>query len=114
MEEKRFQTKLIKFLEAMGAFVTKYNANGLSKTGVPDILYCYKGHYVALEVKKEKGKRSDIQQWNINEIRKAGGQAFIIAPQDFTTEMRNYLIEEEYFMMGVALKYHEKEITKID
>lgn len=113
MEEKRFQKKLIDFLEDHGAFVTKFNANGITKTGVPDLLYCYKGKYVGLEVKKENGKRSDIQQWNINEIRKAGGQAFIIKPSDFTNEMKQYIIEEEYFMMRELLKHNEKEITKI-
>jgi len=113
MEEKTFQTNLIKFLNSIGAFVTKFNANGLSKTGVPDILYCYKGKYIGLEVKKETGKISDIQQWNINEIRKAGGQAFCIKPSDFTKELKQWLIDEEYFLIGVELKHNEKEITKI-
>lgn len=114
MEEKTFQKKLIKWLENIGAFVTKFNANGLSKTGVPDILYCYKGKYIALEVKKEEGKISDIQQWNIGEIRKAGGQAFCIKPSNFNNELKQWFIDEEYFLIGVELKSNEKEITKIN
>lgn len=35
MEESKFQTKLIKYLDKMGCYVVKYNASGISRTGVP-------------------------------------------------------------------------------
>lgn len=111
-EEAKFQKKIITYMESIGAFVTKFNASGISKTGVPDLLMCYKGRYLALEVKKESGTISDIQQWNLNQIRKAGGEAVCIKPSDFE-EFKKHIIEEEYFMIRKLCERNEKEITKL-
>ena len=54
-----------------------------SKVGVPDILACVNGHFVAVEVKAENGKPSELQLYHLDEIRKAGGLAFLLYPKDF-------------------------------
>lgn len=78
MKESDVQKKIIKHLEANGAWVVKViSAN---KNGVPDVLACLGGHFVAVEV-KAPGKLSTLkplQQWQLDQITKAGGTAMAV------------------------------------
>ena len=44
-----------------------------NKRGIPDINLCYKGRYVALEVKRVGEEATPLQQYNLERVRKAGG-----------------------------------------
>lgn len=81
--EKKFETKVRKFLEAKGAYVVKYFGCGFSQAGVPDLLCCYKGRFIALEIKAERGHASDLQLYNVRKINDAGGIALVLFPKDF-------------------------------
>lgn len=54
-----------------------------TKAGVPDILACINGYFVGIEVKAQHGKPSELQLYNIDKIRKAGGFAFVLYPSAF-------------------------------
>lgn len=47
------------------------------KAGVPDIIACLNGRFVGIEVKRPGGVISPLQQYNIDEIHKSGGEAFV-------------------------------------
>jgi len=49
-----------------------------SKQGVPDIIVCYKGRYIGLEIKGTKGVQSDFQKQAEAAIKLAGGEYYII------------------------------------
>ena len=49
-----------------------------NERGVPDLLLCYNGKFIALEVKSDTGRASNIQQAQMQRIRKAGGTAEIV------------------------------------
>ena len=74
-----------------------------TKSGVPDILSCINGHFVAVEVKAQNGKPSELQLHTINEIRNAGGFAFVLYPSGFEMfktfvddlKHENFMIEME-------------------
>lgn len=83
-KEKAFETKVKKYLDAAGAWYVKYFANGYTKSGVPDILACVNGYFLAIEVKAETGRPSELQLWNVHNIRKAGGIAIVLYPDHFT------------------------------
>ena len=110
-EEGKFQDKIISWLEKR-AFVTKFNANGLTKTGIPDIIFCYKGRYCGLEVKKEAGIISDMQQRNLFEIRKNGGVAWCIKPSNWS-QFKLLFERGDFDEITKISKENEKEITKI-
>jgi hypothetical protein len=40
---------------------------------VPDIIACFNGIFLGLEVKNESGKMTELQKWNIDAIGNAGG-----------------------------------------
>jgi Holliday junction resolvase len=47
------------------------------KAGVPDIIACLNGRFVGIEVKRPGGIVSPLQQYNIDEIHRSGGVAFV-------------------------------------
>jgi hypothetical protein len=53
------------------------------KSGIPDILCCIKGKFIALELKAENGKASALQKYNIDKINKCGGLGYILYPDQF-------------------------------
>ena len=74
--ESKIQSKILKELKAAGIYAHKNITT--NKKGIPDIIVCYRGKYIALEVKRPGGKPTELQLWNINEIRRAGGIAEIV------------------------------------
>lgn len=82
--EKQFENKIKKFLKEQNCYYIKYWGGGqFTKSGVPDLLICCNGYFVAVEVKAENGKPSELQLYNIDEIKKAGGFAMILYPNQF-------------------------------
>lgn len=82
-EEKIYENKIKKMLKDNGAYFVKFFANSYTRAGVPDILACVNSYFVAIEVKAEDGKPSELQLYNIEQIRKAGGFAFVVYPSGF-------------------------------
>jgi Holliday junction resolvase len=75
MKEQDIQKKLIKKLEARGCYVVKViTAN---KAGVPDILACCNGKFIAIEVKRPNGVVSELQKAHLAMVEAAGGKATV-------------------------------------
>jgi Holliday junction resolvase len=77
MKEQDIQKKIVKHLEKQGAYTVKVIS--ASKAGVPDVLVCYKGVFIGVEVKTPKTIKnvSKLQAFNITKIQEAGGIAGI-------------------------------------
>ena len=81
--EKNFENRLKKFLEDEGCWFVKFFANAYTKSGIPDILCCCNGYFVAIEVKAQNGKPSELQKMNIRKINECGGYGVILYPDQF-------------------------------
>lgn len=82
--EKKFETKIKNYLEnELGAWGFKFFANAYTKAGIPDLVYCLSSHFVAIEVKAQNGKPSELQLYNVRKIREAGGMAFVVYPSGY-------------------------------
>lgn len=92
MREKPFELKLRKYLESRGHWVVKYFANGYTKSGIPDLLACVNGRFVAIEVKGDGGYLSPLQVSTLGKIAESRGIAMVVRPHDFETFCRS--IEE--------------------
>ena len=80
MSEQSIQRAIIKHLEKEGAYCVKViTAN---KAGVADIVCCYRGLWVSLEVKTPKGIVAPLQEYHQELVRKAGGIAGIVRSVD--------------------------------
>lgn len=82
-QEKLFENKIKKFLDENNCWYVKFFANAYTKKGIPDLLCCVNGFFLAIEVKAENGKATDLQKLNIDKIRSCGGKAIILKPSQF-------------------------------
>jgi hypothetical protein len=48
------------------------------RTGVPDIVVCYKSHFLGIECKANGNRTTEIQDRNLVAIKKNGGIAVVI------------------------------------
>ena len=82
-QEKNFENKIKSYLKSIGAYYIKTHGDRFSRVGTPDIIACVNGHFVAVEVKAENGKPSDLQLYHLEQIQKAGGYSFLLYPKNF-------------------------------
>lgn len=86
--EGEIKKQIIDWLKAKQIFywvnvVARVPGNrGKMKTGTSDILGCFKGRMLAIEIKAKTGKLSDEQAEFIFAVRTAGGIAFVARSLD--------------------------------
>lgn len=80
MKEKDFEGTIRNYLAVKGAYSVKYHGNMYSTNGTPDILASINGYFVAIEVKGDGGKPTELQREKINDIRRSGGFGYIVWP----------------------------------
>lgn len=81
--EKTYENKVKKHLQSVGAWEVKFFGCAYTRAGVPDVLSCYKGKFIGIEVKADTGKPSQLQLHEIEQIKLAGGKAFVLYPSAF-------------------------------
>jgi hypothetical protein len=97
--EKNFENKIKKYLEDHNYWYIKYFANSYTKSGIPDILACINGYFVAIEVKASNGKPSELQFHHRRKIRESGGISIILYPEqwnDFTLLIDDLINRPQY------------------
>lgn len=83
MKESVFQTKVVDYFKSRGAWVFNVMGGSFQRSGIPDLLIVDEGNMYGLELKTDIGRPSELQKYNIREIRKAGGYSFILRPRDW-------------------------------
>ena len=82
--EKNFENRVKKFLKEKGAWVLKYwGGAAYTKSGIPDLLVCFKSYFLGIELKAPNGKPSELQLYNLRQINKAEGISILLYPNDF-------------------------------
>jgi Holliday junction resolvase len=85
VREQQIQKKILDYLKAQGHFAFKVvTAN---RNGIPDIVACIEGEFVAFEVKQPGKKASPIQEIQISRIWDAGGQAYVVTSVDHVKDL---------------------------
>lgn len=87
MNESALVTKIKAFLKMKGAYVEKIWGGGFQSAGIPDIIACYKGRFLGIEVKVGNNKPSEIQVAKIDLINKAGGIGAVVWTLDEVKEI---------------------------
>lgn len=76
MSEQKLQTKILNWLKAHDFWVFKTVV--CSRKGIMDIIGCTpKGKFLGIEVKFGVNKPSKLQSWNVQEVQRRGGLAFV-------------------------------------
>ncbi len=77
MKESDIVKAILKYLKTVpNCFSWKEHGGMYGTAGIPDIICCYCGRFVAFEVKTETGKLTKLQEATIRKIKKAQVQAF--------------------------------------
>lgn len=81
--ETKVKHDIVEYLDSLGPdrcwHVWYSNYGGYGKKGVPDRLVCYRGRFIALEVKADATKKPTAwQAREIAAIRKAGGKSIVV------------------------------------
>ena len=75
--ESQVQSQIIKYLNKLPECkVTRIILS--NEGGVSDLLVCYKGKFIALEIKRSEQKADPLQVDYINEIIEAGGSGAVV------------------------------------
>lgn len=80
--ESRIVKKILATLRSRGGFWVKVHGSPLQIAGIPDIIGCYRGRFVAFEVKRPGGKATKLQAYTMMKIREAGGVTSLIYSAD--------------------------------
>lgn len=76
--EKKVKAKVVEILKAHGAYYFFPSTFGMGRSGVPDIVCCYKGMFLAIECKANGNKTTALQDREIEAIKAAGGVAVVV------------------------------------
>lgn len=76
--EAKVKKKVKAILDELGAYHFFPLMGGFGRAGVPDIIGCYKGCFFAIECKAGSNKTTELQERELEKIRRAGGVAIVI------------------------------------
>jgi len=76
--EAKVKKKVADQLKFLGAYYFYPVTGGYGRSGVPDIVGCYRGNFFAFECKAGKNKPTPLQDKNLSDIKVAGGIACVV------------------------------------
>ena len=98
-EEKNLENRVKKYFHSIGIYPAgcpeqnrkteqigwyfKMWGGGMQRAGIPDLICCVNGHFLAVELKAQNGRVSDLQELNLDLIRGAYGNATVLYPSGF-------------------------------
>ena len=95
MKEKTITNKILKYLKEQPCCFAFKEFGGLYGTaGIPDIICCYNGKFVAFEVKTPKGSLSKLHEIIIQKIKNAKGIAYKVTSLEEVKEILKGVMPE--------------------
>lgn len=93
-KEKSITNAILKYLKSLdNCFCWKEHGGMYGTSGIPDIICCYKGRFIGIEVKRPEGKVSKLQEVAIRKIEGAGGIAIVAFSVEDVKRLINNLLE---------------------
>lgn len=76
--EAKVKKQVVAQLKQLGAYYFYPVTGGYGRSGVPDIVGCYRGQFFAIECKANGNKPTPLQSKNIASINDCGGIAWVV------------------------------------
>jgi Holliday junction resolvase len=92
--EAKVKASVVKLLKKHEVYYFFPATHGFGRSGVPDIVCCMNGIFVAIECKAGKGKTTALQDREIKRIRENKGIAFVVNEENIHV-FEAYLLGEE-------------------
>jgi hypothetical protein len=106
--EAKVKKKVTEQLKKLGAYYFYPVTGGYGRSGVPDIVGCYRGNFFAFECKAGKNKPTALQDKNLSDIGVAGGIACVVN-EDNMMDIENILkgidTQSEQIEMDFPVQY---------
>lgn len=90
--EAKVKKKVVDVLKKNGAYYFFPATGGYGRSGVPDVVCCYRGVFVAIECKAGSNKPTPLQQAEMGKIKQAQGFVLVVNEDnidDVTTLLRD-------------------------
>ena len=94
--EKKVKDKVVKVLREQGVYYFFPTTYGMGRSGVPDIICCANGRFLAIECKAGDNKPTALQQRELHAITSAGGSAIVINEENLHEVDRIVQLLKEY------------------
>ena len=92
MKESQLIQNIRKYLQSLPeCFFWKEHGGQYGTAGIPDIIVCHKGRFIALEAKVGRNQPTRLQAATIEQIKRAGGKAEVVR----TVEEVKRIMQEE-------------------
>jgi Holliday junction resolvase len=76
--ESKVKSSVTTILKRLGIYYFYPVTGGYGSSGVPDIVCCYNGVFVAIECKANGNKPTPLQEAQMQKIRQTGGYTIVI------------------------------------
>jgi Holliday junction resolvase len=76
--EGKVKKKVKDFLDRLGVYHFSPPGMGLGRAGIPDIIACHRGRFIAIECKAGNNQPTALQARELDHIVRAGGLAFVV------------------------------------
>ena len=76
--EAKVKKKVVQILKQHGAYYFYPVTGGYGRSGVPDVIACYRGRFIGIECKAGTNKPTALQQKNLTDIELADGIALVV------------------------------------
>ena len=92
--EAKVKKAVTRQLKDLGCYYFYPVTGGYGRSGVPDIVGCYRGKFFAIECKANGNTPTALQSLNLKQIKDSGGEAWVI--DETTAHLVTRLLEEMY------------------
>lgn len=109
MKESQFSREVTQYLESKGAIVNNQTGSMFAKVGVSDLLVCYKGYFIALELKVGNYQPDPLQISYLQKVREAGGFGLILRDN-----IHELMVLLSCIDSGIERQYEQPELPEIE
>lgn len=103
--EAKVKKKVVEQLKVLGAYYFYPVTGGYGRSGVPDIVGCYKGKFFGFECKSGKNKPTALQHKNLTDIGVAGGISCVINEENMNNVREVLKVEDEQLELDFPVQY---------
>ena len=108
MREAQFSREVVKYLKEKGALVNVNTANMFDRVGRSDVECCYKGFFIALELKVGSYKPDPLQITYLQKVREAGGFGLILRDN-----IQELMVLLSCIENGIERQYKQPDLPEI-
>jgi Holliday junction resolvase len=81
--EKKVKARVEATLKARGVYYFFPATHGYGRSGVPDIVACARGQFLAIECKAGNNKPTALQERELERVKQSGGVGLVIREDNF-------------------------------